>query len=211
MPQHAGIIQNLLSASCIENKPVGLQVTQQERNIAAIECCAGRARLSLALQRHCYGTNPTGTNLRTNFILVDRATRRRRADKSLDAHPSCTTNRLTMDMADIALAGLPAVQRADNVLVFGKHLSAQQQIFFYGMPILGAGATTKFSVEAVYPDNGDLCSLLPSFMQWDSLVGRDVLTGVGISAEDFSVLRRLCTYYRKKTRIYTIIFQRQPY
>jgi hypothetical protein len=36
--------------------------------------------------------------------------------------------------------------------------------------------------------------------EWDALLGRDVLTAVGLDATDFSVLRRLCTFYRKQPK-----------
>ena len=214
MPQHASIVNHLLKASCLD-----ATTSLCQEKIAAIECCAGRGRLSLALQKCIYeleGADSPQTHScpSTQFILIDRATRRRRADASIKIQQHSTVERITMDISDLFLPGLPAVESADHVLVYGKHLCGaasdvslmachkllqNQNVKSTGaeerkMSHIDFGSSKKPATTVCFA----LCC--HHLCEWDSLVGRDVLTAAGISREDFSLMRRLCTFYRKEPK-----------
>ena len=212
VPQNLSIVNHLMQAAALRDADGSVSsLPSPSPRVAAVECCAGKGRLSLCLQNELP---------EADYILVDRATRRRCVDDTIRAAQRaarmqhvCTVKRVTMDMADLCLAGLPAVAQAHTTLAYGKHLCgaaadlsirACQQLAAATPSVgtvgdgtddsFGAGASAGATVTLAFA----LCC--HHLCEWQHLVGRAVLEAHGIDAKDFALMKRLCTSYRKRPK-----------
>lgn len=161
----------------------------------AIELCAGRGRLSSAMQAtfDCV-LHPL------DLVLVDRAVVKGSGDSALVStcsSPHAFVQRVTCDLADINLAELPSVRvGASSIAVHGKHTCGEAADLALRAVV---GLHERWAGNA--PLHVALAMCCHHLCTWDGMYGRGPLDAAGITRDDFDVLRRCATLYRAHPRL----------
>ena len=194
--QHGSMVGHLarLRFGCGCNR--GEEITSRQ---VAIELCAGRGRLSGALQEtfDC-ALHPL------DMVLVDRAIVRHCGDATLvasAASPNTDVHRVAADLADVHLSALPTVSddcSSATIAVHGKHTCGEAAD-------LALRAVTRLQSDSIGSESTPSLHVALSMCchhlcKWESLFGRQHLVSAGITHADFDILRRCATLYRAHPR-----------
>ena len=161
----------------------------------AIELCAGRGRLSGAMQAafDC-ALHPL------DLVLVDRAVVKGSGDSSLVsacASPHASVQRVACDLADVNLTELPSVRGGvSSIAVHGKHTCGEAADL-----ALRAVVGLHESRAGDAPLRVGLAMCCHHLCTWEGMYGRGPLDAAGITQDDFDVLRRCATLYRAHPRL----------
>ena len=175
-------------------KQIIAMTTDTERSeFVAIEACCGRGRLSAAVAAElARETNNTGS---AHFVMIDRATLRKKADVNISPGPRGSVQRLTQDLSKVTIESILdndaiSVPHGIPIILFGKHLCGSATDFGIRCLLAGAGRYSGRCRVAIAPCCHHLCS-------WSDIVGVGLLSSAPgcITAEDFAILRKCCTFY----------------
>ena len=151
------------------------------KDTAYIEFGAGRGKLSEKIIAAL--VNPSNVHL----VLVDRSSCRRKADGAVRtlSLEGATYHRLLMDIQDLDLGALDVLACVESVVGVSKHLCGAATDL--ALHCLVQGRTDKF--------RGALIALCCHHRTtWSQLAGREYLTELGFSPEDFAVLSHMTSW-----------------
>lgn len=144
---------------------------------AYIEFGAGRGGLSERIR--CALRAPSNVQ----FVLVDKATCRRKADGALRSSGLNCYHRLLMDIVDLDLQALDLLSGVEHVVGIAKHL---------------CGVATDFALRCLVNGpklRGAVIALCCHHrVQWSHLTGSDYLESLGFNEDDFKLLSHMTSW-----------------
>ncbi|XP_065584164.1 tRNA:m(4)X modification enzyme TRM13 homolog isoform X2 [Artemia franciscana] len=150
---------------------------------AYIELGSGRGQLSYSVAQVLSTENTVNKN-KTAFLLVDRASQRRKFDHRIKTMDEFIFERLKADLSDIVLSNLPHIENSEGVIVIAKHL---------------CGAATDIAFQSISQCEKVMAVILAICCHhrcsWSAYCGKHFLSQEGINCNDFSLLTKISSWY----------------
>ena len=215
-PQNKSIVHHLLSTFNANEV--------NEQNIIAIECCAGKGKLSQTLQHELCTQCVSPSSI--HYYMVDRAVRRKCVDDGMRTYgtstatatatatksvscPSSKITRLIIDVATLSPSSLvdQANEEITQVWMYGKHLCGAATDLTLRVASSSCSQDMDQDVDQEVEQHQDYTTTMTAaacchhLCTWKDVLGQEILTKHGISSQDFAIMKKLCTFYSMGDKI----------
>ena len=211
-PQNKSIVHHLLTSS--ETTFNVNEVNKQ--NIIAIECCAGKGKLSQTLQHELCTQCVSPSSI--HYYMVDRAVRRKCVDDGMRTYGTATATatatksvssssskitRLIIDVATLSPSSLvdQANEEITQVWMYGKHLCGAATDLTLRVASSSSSQEVDQDVDQEVEQHQDYTTIMTAaacchhLCTWKDVLGQEILTKHGITSQDFAIMKKLCTFY----------------
>ena len=211
-PQNKSIVHHLLTSS-----ETAFNVNEvNEQNIIAIECCAGKGKLSQTLQHELCTQCVSPSSI--HYYMVDRAVRRKCVDDGMRTYGTATATatatksvssssskitRLIIDVATLSPSSLvdQANEEITQVWMYGKHLCGAATDLTLRVASSSSSQEVDQDVDQEVEQHQDYTTIMTAaacchhLCTWKDVLGQEILTKHGITSQDFAIMKKLCTFY----------------